>query len=71
MCSVLSKTHFSTVHLFVSVRNELAQHAGTITNSNATFCKLYSNYKSYLGSLNNGHMHNDDVFVYFFETKQK
>lgn len=63
MRSVLSKTHFSKVHLFVLLQDEIVQHSVKIINSNVTLCKLYSNYKSYLGSLNNGQMHNDDVFI--------
>lgn len=35
-----------------------------IINSNVTLSKLYSNYKSYLDSLNNGQMHIDHVFIF-------
>lgn len=36
MCNVLSKAHFSKVHVFVSVQDEIVQHSGTIINSNVT-----------------------------------
>lgn len=62
MRSVLSKTHFSKVYLFVLLQSEIVQHSGKIINSNVTLCMLYTNYKSHLGSLNNGQMHND-VFI--------
>lgn len=50
MCNVLARTNFSEVHLFVLLQDEIVKHSGMIINSNVTLCKLYSNYKSYLGS---------------------
>lgn len=44
---------------FVFLHDEMARRRLCIQN--VTLCMLYANYQSRQGSLNNGHMHNDDV----------
>lgn len=69
MFNTLSKTNFSQVYYLSWYKMKLCKILAKIINSNVTISKLYSNYKSYLDSLNNGQMHNDHIIEFLTKLK--